>query len=78
MSTVHRGGPYDFIFFSSDKDEPPYIHIKREHRIVKFWLTPISLAKNIGFPEHEVNKIARLVIKYQEKLLEAWYDYCGS
>jgi hypothetical protein len=78
MPTVHRDGPYDFIFFSSDKDEPPHIHVKRERRIVKFWLAPIVLAKNRGFSEHEVNKIARLVVKYQEQLLEAWHDYFGS
>lgn len=78
MPTVHREGPYDFVFFSSDKDEPPHIHVKREYHIAKFWLAPVSLAKNRGFSEHEVNKIARLVIKYQEKLLEAWHDYFGS
>jgi hypothetical protein len=78
MPTVHHDGPYDFIFFSSDKDEPPHIHVKRERRIAKFWLTPVLLAKNREFTEHEVNKIARLVVKYQERLLEAWHDYFGS
>lgn len=78
MPTVHHDGPYDFILFSSDKDEPAHIHVKRERRIAKFWLTPVSLAKNRGFKEHEVNKIARLVVKHRERLLEAWYDYFGS
>jgi hypothetical protein len=68
MPTVHHDGPYDFVFFSSDEGEPPHIHVKREHRIAKFWLTPVSLAKNRGFKEHEVNKIARLVVKDQERL----------
>lgn len=55
-----------------------YIHVKRERRIAKFWLAHVSLAKNRGFKEHEVNKIARLVVKHQERLLEAWHDYFGS
>ena len=30
-------------------------------QIAKFWLAPISLEKNRGFKEHELNQIARLV-----------------
>jgi len=77
MPTVFREGPYSFIFFSSDRDEPPHIHVKRDRQIAKFWLNPVSLAKNRGFKEHELNQIARLVVKYQERLVEAWYDYFG-
>lgn len=78
MPTVHYEGPYDFIFFSSDKDEPPHIHVKRERHIAKFWLEPVSLARNRGFKEHELSRIARLVAEHRERLLEAWHDYFGS
>lgn len=78
MPTVLQDGPYSFIFFSSDVNEPPHIHVKCGRQIAKFWLAPISLAKNRGFPEHELNRIARLVIKYQSILLEAWRDYFGA
>lgn len=77
MPTVFREGPYSFIFFSSDRDEPPHIHVKRDQEIAKFWLNPVSLAKNRGFGEHELNQITRLVVKYQERLMEAWHDYFG-
>jgi hypothetical protein len=50
MPTVLQDGPYNFIFFSSDQSEPPHIHVKRDRQIVKFWLTPVSLANNRGFP----------------------------
>jgi len=40
VPTVLEDGPYLFIFFSSDKGEPPHIHVKRERRITKFWLDP--------------------------------------
>ncbi len=46
MPTVLQVGPYSFIFFSSDRDEPPHIHIKRDKRIAKFWLNPLSMGKN--------------------------------
>lgn len=78
MPTVRTDGPYSFIFFSSDKGEPPHIHVKRERRIAKFWLAPVSLAKNRGFREHELHQIARLVVRHQEMLTEAWHDYFGS
>jgi len=78
MPTVFEDGPYQFIFFSSDKGEPAHIHVKRERRIVKFWLGPVALAKNRGFAGHELNQIARLVAKYEATLLEAWYGYFGA
>ena len=54
MPTVFQVGPYSFIFFSSDKGEPPHIHVRRDRQLVKFWLEPISLSKNRGFKDHEV------------------------
>ena len=78
MPTVLRVGPYSFIFFSSDKGEPPHIHVKRERMIAKFWLEPVLLAKNKGFKEHELNAIERLVKEHKGELLEAWHDYFGT
>lgn len=74
MPTVLRVGPYSFIFFSSDQPEPVHIHVKRDRQIAKFWLDPISLAKNRGFSEPELNRIVRLVEEHQQTLLEAWND----
>jgi hypothetical protein len=77
MPTVLQDGPYSFIFFSSDREEPPHVHVKRDRHIAKFWLDPVSLAKNRSFKEHELNRIARLVVKHRERLWEAWHDYFG-
>ncbi|UXE63190.1 MAG: DUF4160 domain-containing protein [Woronichinia naegeliana WA131] len=75
MPTVCQVGPYNFIFFSSDKGEPPHIHVRRDRQLVKFWLQPISLSKNRGFKDHELNDILQLVETYEQTLLEAWHDY---
>ncbi|MGL5032542.1 MAG: DUF4160 domain-containing protein [Microcystaceae cyanobacterium] len=75
MPTVFQVGPYNFIFFSSDKGEPPHIHVRRDRQLVKFWLQPISLSKNRGFKDHELNDILQLVETYEQTLLEAWHDY---
>lgn len=78
MPTVLTDGPYSFVFFSSDKGEPAHIHVKRDRQIAKFWLNPISLVKNQGFKEHELNQIARLVVKHQQTLIEAWHEYFSA
>ena len=78
MPTVLTVGPYSFVFFSSDRGEPPHIHVKRDKQIAKFWLDPISLAKNRGFKEHELNQIAHLVVKHQQTFLEAWHEYFSA
>ncbi len=75
MPTVFADGPYSFVFFSSDRDEPPHIHVKRDRRIAKFWLGPVALAKNRGFPGHELNEIGRLVAEHELSLVEAWREY---
>lgn len=75
MPTVLQVGPYSFIFFSSDKGEPAHIHVKRDQQLAKFWLSPVSLAKNRGFKDHELNAISRLVKENEQTILEAWHDY---
>lgn len=78
MPTVLRDGPYSFIFFSSDRGEPPHIHVQRERSVAKFWLEPVALVTNRGFRTHEIRRIRRLVMQHQATLLEAWHDYFGT
>ncbi|MCT7987191.1 DUF4160 domain-containing protein [Laspinema olomoucense] len=75
MPTVLRFEAYRFYFFSHEPNEPPHIHIDRDNLSAKFWLSPISLAKNIGFNAKELRKIESLVESNQQKFLEAWYEY---
>ena len=78
MPTVLRHGPYAFVFFSSDGHEPTHIHVKRDRAIAKYWLEPVSLAKNRGFKDQELKRIAKLVQQYQQQLVEAWHEYFGA
>jgi hypothetical protein len=78
MPTVLRVGPYNFVFFSSDRGEPVHIHVKRDRAIVKFWLEPVALAKNLGFANHEVKEVERLVNQHQEFLIEQWHEYFNA
>jgi hypothetical protein len=78
MPTVLRIGPYRFYFFSHEGFEPPHVHIDRDHQSAKFWLQPVSLARNHGFRAHELATIEALVAEHQGTLLEAWHGHFGS
>jgi len=78
MPTVLRSGPYRFFFYSNELGEPPHVHVARDQFVAKFWLPPATLAKNNGFPEHELNRIREIVVRSSPELFAAWYDYFGS
>jgi Domain of unknown function (DUF4160) len=78
MPTVLRSGPYRFYFYSHEPNEPPHVHIDRDNLSVKFWLEPVSLARNFGFGASELRRVQSLVIEHQAQLLEAWHGYFGS
>jgi hypothetical protein len=78
MPTVLRSGPYRFYFYSHEPNEPPHIHIDRDKLSAKYWLTPVSLASNIGFSEKELRKIREITEENQLMFVEVWNDYFGS
>lgn len=61
MPTVLRIGPYRLYFYSHEPNEPPHIHIDRDRSSAKFWLEPVSLAKNISFSDTELRKLQSIV-----------------
>ncbi len=78
MPTVLKIGPYRFYFYSHETSEPPHVHIDRDDESAKFWLTPVALARNLGFPAVELRRLQRLVVENQTKLVEAWNEYFGQ
>ncbi len=77
MPTTARIGPYRVYSYSHDMDEPPHVHVDRDENTAKFWLTPVSLARNIGFRAKELRVIQRIVGEHATELLEAWHGYFG-
>jgi hypothetical protein len=77
MPTVLRTGPYRIYFYSHEPNEPPHVHVDRENQSCKFWLNPVSLARNLGFSARELRKIASVLEENEQHLLEAWYEYFG-
>lgn len=72
MPTVLRSGPYRVYFVSHDLKEPPHVHVDRDDPSAKFWLAPVTLARNLGFSAVELRRVERLVVEHEARLVEAW------
>jgi hypothetical protein len=78
MPTVLRRGAYRFYFYSHEPNEPPHVHIDRDALSVKFWLQPVTLARNHGFSAKELRDIENIVQEYQHIIMEKWNEYFSS
>jgi hypothetical protein len=74
MPTVQIEG-YKFRFYSSDRFEPPHVHVLKDSNEAKIWLQPVALQHNHGYNNTELNRILRLAAEHQARLLEAWNAY---
>ncbi len=77
MPTVLRWRGYRFYFFSNEGFEPPHIHVDKGSATAKLWLSPVALARDIGYSRVELNEITRKVEAEAATLLEAWIGYFG-
>ena len=75
MPTAFRSGPYRLFFYSADRTEPPHIHVARDEYVAKFWLNPVGLEANYGFPTRELVKIQGLLRDNVALLQKAWYGF---
>jgi hypothetical protein len=78
VPTALRSGPYRLYFTSHDLGEPPHVHVDREDSSAKFWLSPVSLAFDIGFGPKELRAVERLVRDNRVGLIKAWNEYFGT
>jgi hypothetical protein len=72
MPIVLRIKGYRFGFYEADLDEPPHVHVGRQEGEAKYWLNPVVLSKSRGFREHELTEIRKIIVEYQDDILEAW------
>lgn len=75
MPTVLRWRGYRFYFFSNERDEPPHIHVDKSGRSAKFWLTPVALAINHGYPDRELGQIHAKITECQVEFVRVWNEH---
>jgi hypothetical protein len=78
MPTLLRTEGYRFYFYSHEPNEPPHVHVDKADWSAKVWLTPVSLARNLGYRPKELSAILSLVREHRESFLEAWHGYFSN
>ena len=74
MPTINIEG-FKFRFYSTDRNEPPHVHVIRAENVAKVWLSTFDVEFNYGYNSKELNRILRLAKENRERLLERWYEY---
>jgi hypothetical protein len=74
MPTISIAG-YKFRFYSSDRHEPPHVHVIQGEKVAKVWLQPIAVEYNHGYNQSTLNRILKLTHEHQDELLEVWNAY---
>ena len=76
MPTVLRIKGYRFFFFSSDRNEPIHIHVKKGEGDGKIWLEPELLPEYFfGFKNQEESQIMKIVKENQQLIISKWNEY---
>lgn len=78
VPTVFWSGPYRMFFYSSDGHEPMHVHVERDKKVAKFWLTPVCLEISGGFSKPELHRIAGIIRDGHDELIRAWDEYFQS
>lgn len=72
MPVILRVKGYRFWFYEADLGEPVHVHVGREDRQAKYWMSPIRVAKEGRFRPHELREIEEILSEHRELVLQAW------
>ena len=72
MPIILRVKGYRIRFYEADLDEPVHVHIEKENKAAKYWLSPIMIARQGRFRPHELAEIERILEEHREKILQVW------
>ncbi len=77
MPTLLIWQGHKFRFYALDVDEPPHIHIVKDDKSLKVWLTSLEVARNKGYNEREVSRLLAVVAERRQEWIGAWNDFFG-
>lgn len=73
-TTFVKGRPR-FFFYANERSEPSHVHVQHHDAVAKFWLSPVSLAKNTGFSSAELSRAFVLVEHNETACMEKWHEF---
>ena len=77
MPTLLVWHGYKFRFYALDRGEPSHIHVVKDGKSLKVWLTNLAVARNIGYNEREIERILAVIAEHRSEWIEAWNDFFG-
>ena len=78
MPTVFRWKGYRFFWYEADGAEPPHVHIWKDGKECKIWLSEMKVAFNHGHAPHELRALVEITATEQKRLLEVWNEHFGN
>ena len=72
MPVVFRYRGYRGWFYEADLAEPAHVHVGKDGKEAKFWLTPIRLARSGHFNAQDLRTIERILRRFQDDILTKW------
>ncbi|MEI6328835.1 MAG: DUF4160 domain-containing protein [Pseudanabaena sp. ELA645] len=64
---------FKFQFYSSDRGEPPHIHVVKAEKRAKIWLYNLEVSWSRDFSQRELSQILEILSQNQQELTE-WYN----
>jgi hypothetical protein len=77
MPTIFEWKGWKFHFFSLDRPEPPHVHVRKDRKELKIWLTPLRLAYNRRCNAREADAILKVADERRSELIDAWHRHFG-
>jgi hypothetical protein len=57
-----------------DLNEPMHVHVDKQHKTAKFWLSPVRLTRNHGYRDHELSEIESIIKDRLQQLIARWNE----
>ena len=77
MPTLLVWNGYRFRFYSSDRPEPPQVHIVKGSAAAKIWLRSLDVEFSRGYNEYEMRELMRIVADNRDAWIGKWNDFFG-
>jgi hypothetical protein len=77
MPTLLRIEGFRFFFYSSERQEPPHVHVEKGAGEAKFWLQPVQLVYSHRLTRAELRRARELTFEHQATFVERWNEHFG-
>jgi hypothetical protein len=75
MPTLLLTEGFRFFFYSSERHEPPHVHVEKGDGEAKLWLQPIRLAYAYRLTPAELRRVRELTFEHQAAFVERWNEH---